>query len=864
MKKLFLLLFLLPNLLFSQVFDDFADGDFTKNPSWTGTQQLFRVNDNFQLQLNDTIAGMAYLVTANLMAVKTEWRIWVKCSFSPSANNNARIYLVSNNQDISQLLNGYFLQLGESGSNDAIELFKQEGEALTSICRGTDGLIAGSFELRIKVNRDDQGNWKVFADPQGGDNFQLQCEGNDDTFTVTAFFGVLGRYTKSNSTKMYFDEVYVGPEIVDNEPPVWQSVAAGSDSTIILTFDETLDAQSIGATGNYFLDNGFGNPQQAYPDAGNPTIVHLEYDKKFENGKTYLLTVSGLKDLAGNSMEKTKKGFVYYLPQPFDIVINEIMADPSPQVGLPNFEYLELFNQTDKTIDLDGWILTVGTTDKVFQAVSIGPEGYLIVAKSNAEEELGSFGPFYGFSSFSLTNSGQTLMLTDNHGNSISQVSYTDKWYGNPDKEDGGWSLEQINPNNICSGKENWTASEDIKGGTPGAQNSVYNDQVLLPKIDRLEVVAGDILHIYFNQAMKQESLLEKSNFEVASDIGNPSNAYVFDDEPNLVELYFETSFQKGTVYHLTVKKSLKNCMGLNMEKDTVLAFGLAETADENDVVINEILFNPWTNGVDYVEVYNRSQKVIDLNRLQIGSIKISPPNPPDTSFYLISDEQQMLVPGEYLVLTSSPETVKKQYYTSNPNGFLRVDPFPAYNNDKGVCILATLEGKPVDVFDYSEEMQYPLLNYVDGVSLERTGFDNPTQDANNWHSAAESVGFGTPAYQNSQFIPAGETENNLTIDPEIFSPDNDGYNDVLSIKYHFDQPGYTMTVNVFNSGGQLIRHLVNNEYLGTEGSVNWDGIQDNNTKAPIGIYIFYIQVFDLNGNVKKYKKTGVLAGKLK
>jgi len=50
---------------------------------------------------------------------------------------------------------------------------------------------------------------------------------------------------------------------------------------------------------------------------------------------------------------------------------------------------------------------------------------------------------------------------------------------------------------------------------------------------------------------------------------------------------------------------------------------------------------------------------------------------------------------------------------------------------------------------------------------------------------------------------------------------------------------------------------------LGVEGAVNWDGIQDDNSKAPIGIYIFYVQVYDLNGNVKKYKKTGVLATKL-
>jgi hypothetical protein len=191
------------------------------------------------------------------------------------------------------------------------------------------------------------------------------------------------------------------------------------------------------------------------------------------------------------------------------------------------------------------------------------------------------------------------------------------------------------------------------------------------------------------------------------------------------------------------------------------------------------------------------------------------------------------------------------------------MDPFPAYNNDEGTVILSTFTGQILDLFNYSEDMQYPLLNYVDGVSLERTNYNTATTDKNNWHSAAESVGFGTPAYRNSQYVSSEVINEPIVIEPEIFSPDNDGYNDLVSIKYTFNQPGYNMTTKIYNAKGQLVRELVNNEYLGTTGSVNWDGIQNDNTKAPIGIYVFYIQIFDLEGNVKQYKKTAVLATKL-
>jgi hypothetical protein len=533
-------------------------------------------------------------------------------------------------------------------------------------------------------------------------------------------------------------------------------------------------------------------------------------------------------------------------------------------VGLPDFEYLELYNRTEQIISLKDWVLTIGSGDKIFEEVSIPPNEYLIVGSKDAASELGMYGQFYGFDSFTLTNAGQSLRLADNEGNFISSITYSITWYDDPAKEDGGWSLEQINPENVCSANDNWAASVNARGGTPGEVNSMNNTVVLAPALDRLEITGTNILQLYFNQSMNSASISELTFFTVDQAVGNPVIIYTFDEQPYLAELFFENEFSAGIIYQLTIDQSVSNCVGIALHTDTVVSFGIGEIPTENDVVINEILFNTWSGGVDYVEIYNRSGKVIDVSKMKIANVTVSPPNPPDTTYYNISPEQLLLFPEAYLLLTSSPSVVQSQYYTSNPNGFLRVDPFPSYNNDEGTCLLLNIDNQIVDAFNYNEKMQYPLLNFFDGVALERTNFDAPTNEASNWHSAAQSVGFGTPAYVNSQFIPEGTSSDEVTIRPEIFSPDNDGYNDIISIQYNFDQPGYMLAVNIFNSNGQLVKKLVNNEYVGISGSINWDGLAENNTLAPVGIYVFFIEIFDLNGNVSKFKKTGVLATKLK
>ena len=864
MKQIFLLLFvLLSNLVLSQASDDFEDGNFTENPEWTGNQQLFKVNSSFQLQLNDTVANQSYLGTANSMIENTEWRCWIKLSFSPSGNNYARYYLVSDNEDLTGLLNGYFLQFGESGSGDAIELFRQDGDELTSICRGTEGIISTSFEIRIKVTRNEGGIWKLFVDQTGGEAFSFEAEGVDNTYLQTSQVGFLCKYTSSYSTKMYFDDVYAGPFIIDNDPPVLVSIAADTDSTTMLKFNEALNEGSVAIVDNYVVNNGIGSPDIAYRDESDVSIIRLVFNIKFELGSVYIMNVSGVKDLAENLMNPQELEFSYYLPQAYDVVINEIMADPTPIVGLPEYEYLELYNQSETSIDLDSWTLTIGTSEKTFNAVIIPAGGYLILAKEAANDELSTYGNFYGFSSFSLTNSGQTIELISKNGSLISHISYNDSWYHNPDKEDGGWSIEQKNPENICSGGENWTASEDSRGGTPGSINSVASDILLTPQLNNLEIFTDNILQLYFNQNMDEESLSNNQSYTVSGGIGNPAYVYTFYDEPQKVELYFDDIFIQGTKYELNISKSIMNCMGLQLTSDTIIWFGLPDVAEANDIIINEILFNPWTGGEDYVELYNRSDKVIDLSTLQIGSIKESPPNPPDTTLVNIIDNQLLMLPGDFALLTVSPDAVVSQYITTNPQAFILVDPFPSYNNDEGYVFLISFDGIIIDSCSYSEEMQFPLLVYYDGVALERINSDAVVSDKNNWHSAAESVGFGTPGYQNSQFVTDIAIDDEILIDPEIFSPDNDGFEDIINIKYKFEESGFVMSVTVYSADGFPVRKLINNEYIGTEGSISWDGIQDNNSKAPVGIYIFYITVYDVDGNVKKYKKTGVLATKL-
>lgn len=868
MKK-YILAFIIsvPLWLNAQINDNFSDGDFTQNPTWSGDDASFLITSE-QLQSNgpNVSGSKIYLSTQSTLIHQTEWSFLVDLKFNPTATTFTRIYLVSSSNDLKDSLDGYFIHIGNT-NDDYVKLYRQSGTTVTELFTGSTSLGSGNIKARIKVTRDNSGSWTIYTDKTGGFNYNLEGNVNDNTFTSTDFFGVYAEYsTASRYNLYYFDDFYVGPIIVDTVPPALQQVNVDNNLRLSLLFSEAVEQVSAENTLHYNLSPSPGMPLAAQRDAGNNALVFLDFASPLTVGQNYQLTVYNIEDLSGNILTSQTFNFTYYLPAPYDIVINEIMADPSPVVGLPDFEYVELYNTTNAAVNIQGWKLKYGSTEKILPSVVIPPDSFVVLTTAAGAPAFASFcnvAIVDGLSSTSLTNAGTTLILSDNTGQQIHVVSYSDTWYQESNKIDGGWSLEQISPLSPCGNMNNWKASTDASGGTPGRRNSIYNPlpDTKAPSILRAGVIDSVTVEVHFSEYMNGATLTAIQSYTVDNNLGQPLSVTTQGPLFQSVVLKFANQIQPIIKYKITASSQLTDCAGNALPQNAFAFFGLPQTCEPNDVVINELLSNPPTGGNDYVEIYNRSNKIIDLKNLGLAS--------KDTllneliSIKVISDNSFLIFPGDYMILTVSKQKVLDYYLSQNPDNFVEMASLPTYNNSDGIVVLADNANQIIDMLVYTEDMHYPLLKSFKGVAFERISFDRPANDPSNWHSAAEAYGFGTPTYKNSQFGIALVGQGEITLSPDIFSPDNDGHNDVLNIAYAFDKPGHVATIMIYDAAGRQIRKLISNELLGTEGVFSWDGITDSNLKAPIGIYVVYIEVFAIDGQVKTFKKTAVLGGRL-
>ncbi|HKP32807.1 MAG TPA: FlgD immunoglobulin-like domain containing protein, partial [Chitinophagaceae bacterium] len=186
----------------------------------------------------------------------------------------------------------------------------------------------------------------------------------------------------------------------------------------------------------------------------------------------------------------------------------------------------------------------------------------------------------------------------------------------------------------------------------------------------------------------------------------------------------------------------------------------------------------------------------------------------------------------------------------------------PSFSDDEGEVILQNDLGRTVDDLRYDEKWHFALLDDKNGVSLERIHPNKATNDPKNWTSAASTSGFGTPTSKNSQFQNLSGGQSQVSLSSKMFSPDNDGIDDLCFINFQFNVSGYTANVSVFDINGKLVKKLVTNQTTSQNGNFRWDGMNDLGGKCSSGLYIILTEIFDLNGNRKKYKNAIALTRK--
>jgi len=852
-----------PSKGWTQVWDDFSDGNWSSAPAWDGDTSQFVVLGGM-LQLNSAGSDSSFLSTPfSAMGDTTEWRLRMKLTFAPSSSNYARFYLCSDQNNLDGPLNGYFLQFGESGSADAIVLYKQIGWSLTAIARAKDSAIANFCNVGVKVLRFPGGLWTLATDYSGGVSFSTEATAIDAQFNTSTCIGIKTVYTSSNATKFFLDDVYAGPYLYDTIPPQISHAVLIEDSTIQIQWNEALENISAFDLNNYFID-ALGTPYEIINDSANANSYFLKFNQAFSSGSVYTLKITNVEDVNGNAVLDTLKILIFKTSAalPADVIINEIMSNPTSAPSLPPYEYLEIYNRSNKIINLSSFTLSDPSTSGTLPADTLFPGQYRCYTSSTEVSYFlaAGFSNVKGLSSFpSLNNDGDRIQLSNAQGNLIDEVQYDLSMYRDPLKDDHGWSLERVDPIFPCSDNNNWGASHSLSGGTPGFENSIvgnYSDTISPYPVYAILI---DSLHleIGFSEYLDTVDANNVNYYSISNYSGTILDVQ-FVSENSTVILTVDQVFQRSEIYIVYFDEALHDCAGNILKRYFSLQFAFDDSIQKGDVVINEILFDPFPEGCDFVEVYNAGKKIIDLSQLIIAHADPLVGIAMDAVAFCTM--RRLLFPGEFAIVASTPDGILKFYNIADSRLMFACN-LPSFNDDEGVVILLNKSLQEIDRFHYKDDFHFPLLSDPEGVSLERISPFINSGDSSNWHSAALSSAGATPCKINSQYYDYTQLgSDRLQVYPELFSPDNDGFHDVLGIRCTAPKSGYMVAITVYNDRGYPVRSISKHELMGMKAEWIWDGLSDDQVLQPHGIYIVFLEMFHIDGDVKRIKKACVLA----
>lgn len=404
--------------------------------------------------------------------------------------------------------------------------------------------------------------------------FPFHTDTNNNPNVVLQFLAKAGAKT-GTSAKILIDDLYIYEAPEDIFPPVAVEPQILNVNEINIRFSEAVDESALDPA-NYIFSIGSSTGHKnttlnEVPTVGSITqtesdLVTLNLSTPINIGKYYTLTISNIKDLAGNIMV-TSTATIIYNPLTTGLVITEIMYDEPPVEQNDNLEFIELYNITDTPIELGGLMIKGGITSGKLPEYTLQPDSYWVTAK-NAAAVTGFFGvPAYQWHGANLSNDEpETIIIVNTNHHSGAKIDSLTYSIGAPWPEEAaglGYSMELIDPLADNSDPLNWKSSSTYVGnyngndiyGSPGYANSTLgikesflekaislypnpvrevltiNSKIELTKVEIYSVLGKKVKEIYTNFNAIQTSRL-------------PNGIYI-------VKIYSDKEF--------TTKKILKN-----------------------------------------------------------------------------------------------------------------------------------------------------------------------------------------------------------------------------------------------------------------------------------------------------------------
>ncbi|MEX2573216.1 MAG: lamin tail domain-containing protein [Balneolaceae bacterium] len=490
--------------------ENFESTGFSPDPVWSGDTGDFIFsleNGRTLLQLHTQPEPNRSQISTPQPAAYGTWEFWFRQDFVPSSVNRSFIFLMADRADLDYLsgsqVNGYAVRTGENGDAKRIRLIRFDNGTQHEILSSRT-IPENGTGYRVKVTREPKGKWQIHIREGEEDLPQNNDSVSDDIHTQSVFFGILLRYSASNTDGFFFDDIRVTSE---PKPLRADSVVTVSPQTLDVYFTGFVDPGSLNAF--KFQLAGGTRPERAdlreVPDGTKGAVVRLAYPKPLEGGQD-TLTLSGLRNRHGDEADVQRlKILITSPPAPGDLLINEILFDPleeNEEHPSGQSEYIEIHNRKNYAISLEGFHLRdhpdlsanpsilVPAVDKPYWIpgggfVLVYPEpdgdshsadfqsgrtaGYF-----NLSREVGKFSIRFNRSTLSLVQSGRSVVLAGKDGAVIDQADYRPEWHNPNLVHTKGIALERIHPDHPSDDPSNWNSSTHPLGGTPGAENTLF------------------------------------------------------------------------------------------------------------------------------------------------------------------------------------------------------------------------------------------------------------------------------------------------------------------------------------------------------------------------------------------------------